>query len=144
MAGAASWSRARGRKSAVIRSFILVPADGGAVLRHRPGQYLTFTLDVPGMGRLKRNYSISSAPEDRAYRISVKREARPGVPPGLASRWLHSPQRAATPLLSLEISLRVDEPRLLPGQIEPVQQTQACRFCPGPPLSGGLLSSYTA
>jgi nitric oxide dioxygenase len=81
-------------ESAVIRSFILVPADGGAVLRHRPGQYLTFTLDVPGMGRLKRNYSISSAPEDRAYRISVKREARPGVPPGLASRWLHSPQRA--------------------------------------------------
>jgi nitric oxide dioxygenase len=76
-------------ESAVIRSFILVPADGGAVMRHRPGQYLTFALDVPGVGRLKRNYSISSAPEDRAYRISVKREARPGVPPGLASCWLH-------------------------------------------------------
>jgi nitric oxide dioxygenase len=76
-------------ESAVIRSFILVPADGGAVLRHRPGQYLTFALEVPGAGRLKRNYSISSAPEDRAYRISIKREARPGVPPGLASNWLH-------------------------------------------------------
>lgn len=76
-------------ESEVIRSFVLVPADGGPVMRHRPGQYLTFALDVPGAGRLKRNYSISSAPEDRAYRISVKREARPGVPPGLASNWLH-------------------------------------------------------
>jgi nitric oxide dioxygenase len=76
-------------ESEVIRSFVLVPTDGRGVLRHRPGQYLTFTLDVPGAGHLKRNYSISSAPEDRAYRISVKREARPGVPPGLASNWLH-------------------------------------------------------
>jgi len=76
-------------ESAVIRSFVLVPTDGRGVMRHRPGQYLTFALDVPGAGHLKRNYSISSAPEDRAYRISVKREARPGVPPGLASNWLH-------------------------------------------------------
>jgi nitric oxide dioxygenase len=76
-------------ESEIIRSFILVPADGGAVMRHRPGQYLTFALDVPGAGHLKRNYSISSAPDDRSYRISVKREANPGVPPGLASNWLH-------------------------------------------------------
>ena len=77
------------QESEVIRSFVLVPADGRGVMRHRPGQYLTFSFDVPGAGHLKRNYSISSAPEDRAYRISVKREARPGVPPGLASNWLH-------------------------------------------------------
>jgi len=76
-------------ESEVIRSFILVPTDGHTVMRHRPGQYLTFALDVPGVGHLKRNYSISSAPNDRSYRISVKREARPGVPPGLASNWLH-------------------------------------------------------
>jgi nitric oxide dioxygenase len=76
-------------ESEVIRSFILVPTDGRAVMRHRPGQYLTFALDVPGAGHLKRNYSISSAPNGRSYRISVKREARPGVPPGLASNWLH-------------------------------------------------------
>jgi nitric oxide dioxygenase len=76
-------------ESEIIRSFILVPADGGAVMRHRPGQYLTFALDVPGAGHLKRNYSISSAPDEGSYRISVKREASPGVPPGLASNWLH-------------------------------------------------------
>src|SRR3954449_6711101 len=76
-------------ESEIIRSFILVPADGGSVLRHRPGQYLTFALDMPGAGLVKRNYSISSGPNGRSYRISVKREARPGVPPGLASNWLH-------------------------------------------------------
>ncbi len=76
-------------ESEVIRSFILVPTDGRGVLRHRPGQFLTLVLDVPGAGHLMRNYSISSAPEDRSYRISVNREARPGVPPGLVSNWLH-------------------------------------------------------
>jgi len=76
-------------ESEVIRSFVLAPKDGQGVMRHRPGQYLTFALDVPGAGHLKRNYSISSGPNDQSYRISVKREARPGVPPGLASNWLH-------------------------------------------------------
>ena len=32
-------------ESEVIRSFVLVPVDGRRVMRHRPGQYLTFTLD---------------------------------------------------------------------------------------------------
>lgn len=76
-------------ESEIIRSFILVPTDGGVVMRHRPGQYLTFALDVPGVGHVKRNYSISCAPEDRSYRISVKREASPGIPPGIASNWFH-------------------------------------------------------
>ena len=85
-------------ESEVIRSFVLAPSDGRGVLRHRPGQYLTFALEVPGAGRLKRNYSISSAPEDRSYRISVKREAAPGVPPGLASSWLHDQAGPGTAL----------------------------------------------
>ena len=88
-------------ESEVIRSFILVPADGRGVVRHRPGQYLTFALDVPGAGLLKRNYSISAAPDDRAYRISVKREAGTGVPPGLASTWLHD---HATPGTVLKVA----------------------------------------
>jgi nitric oxide dioxygenase len=67
-------------ESEIIRSFILAPADGGAVIRRRSGQHLTFDLDAPGAGRLKRNYSISSAPEDRRYRISVSATAgRPGT-----------------------------------------------------------------
>ena len=36
------------RESDVITSFVLRPADGGPVMRHRPGQYLTFWLEIPG------------------------------------------------------------------------------------------------
>lgn len=71
-------------ESDIIRSFALRPADGKPVLRHKPGQYLTFVLDIPGQGPVKRNYSISTAPNGESYRISVKRE-----PGGLASNWLH-------------------------------------------------------
>jgi nitric oxide dioxygenase len=74
-------------ESALIRSFILAPADGGALKRHQPGQYLGLRLDIPGRGEVRRNYSISCAPNDRVYRITVKRE--PGAPAGLASNWLH-------------------------------------------------------
>nr|BAV56274.1 hypothetical protein [Lysobacter sp. RH2180-5] len=61
---------------AAIASFELRPADGGAVIAHRPGQYLTLRYPVPGQGRVKRNYSISCAPDRERYRITVKREAR--------------------------------------------------------------------
>src|SRR3954451_15695308 len=39
---------AKQRESDVITSLTLEAADGGPVLRHRPGQYLTFWLDIPG------------------------------------------------------------------------------------------------
>jgi len=71
-------------ESEIITSFLLRPVDGGAVVRHRPGQYLTLWLDIPGKHPLKRNYSISAAPNGETYRISVKRE-----PQGIASNWLH-------------------------------------------------------
>lgn len=72
------------QESEIITSFVLRPVDGGAVVRHKPGQYLTFWLDIPGEHPLKRNYSISAAPNGETYRISVKRE-----PQGVASTWLH-------------------------------------------------------
>ena len=74
------------RESAVITSFVLRPRDGGAVIPHKPGQYLTFRFDLPGSNGLseKRNYSISAGPSDQTYRISVKREDL-----GAASRHLH-------------------------------------------------------
>lgn len=71
-------------ESEVITSFVLRPADGGRVLRHKPGQYLTFWLEIPGQSPVKRNYSLSAAANGETYRISVKRE-----PHGLASGWLH-------------------------------------------------------
>ena len=73
------------RESSLITSFMLRPEDGGPVLHHKPGQYLTFRLSPPDGSRLKRNYSISSGPNGEYYRISVKREA--GGQGG--SRFLH-------------------------------------------------------
>jgi nitric oxide dioxygenase len=81
------------QESKVITSFVLRPEDGGPVLQHRAGQYLTFWLDIPGQHPLKRNYSISSAPGGETYRISVKRE-----PQGVASSWLHDKAEAGTVL----------------------------------------------
>lgn len=62
-------------ESSVITSFILKAADGGPVMQHRPGQYLTFRFMAAEGQQMKRNYSISSAPNGDFYRISVKREA---------------------------------------------------------------------
>ncbi|WP_372800124.1 NO-inducible flavohemoprotein [Paracoccus seriniphilus] len=67
-----------------IMSFILRPQDGGKVVPHRPGQYLTLRFDEAGLAGVKRNYSISCAPNDEYYRITVKRE-----PNGEASGFLH-------------------------------------------------------
>ena len=81
------------RESSVITSFILHPVDGTSVIRHQPGQYLTFWLEIPGHPPVKRNYSISSAADGASYRISVKRE-----PHGLASGWLHDEAGVGTVL----------------------------------------------
>lgn len=75
---------AKRRESDIITSFVLQPVDDGPVIDHRPGQYLTFRFDVPGLGTQRRNYSISSAPNGMTYRISVKRE-----PNGTVSKHLH-------------------------------------------------------
>ncbi len=61
------------RESSIITSFILRPADGEPVIRHKPGQYITFRFDAPAQAGLKRNYSISCAPNGEYYRISVRR-----------------------------------------------------------------------
>jgi nitric oxide dioxygenase len=72
------------RESSIITSFVLRPADNGPVSRHLPGQYITLQLPFLGQAPQRRNYSISSGPNGRTYRISVKRE-----PHGLVSRFLH-------------------------------------------------------
>ncbi len=74
----------RRQETGNVMSFILKPVDGAAVLKHRPGQYLSFDLDIPGVGKNRRNYSISSKPNGEYYRITVKQE-----PNGLVSTWLH-------------------------------------------------------
>lgn len=63
------------QESSVITSFVLRPEDGKPIIWHKPGQYLTFRLKLPSGPELRRNYSISCAPNGTFYRISVKREA---------------------------------------------------------------------
>jgi nitric oxide dioxygenase len=70
-------------ESAEITSFVLVPADGGAVKDFAPGQYLGLKLSIDGE-EVRRNYSLSAAPNGRSYRISVKREVE-----GQVSGFLH-------------------------------------------------------
>ncbi len=70
-------------ESAEIVSFHLAPADGGALMDFAPGQYIGLCLRVEGKD-IRRNYSLSAAPNGRSYRISVKRE-----PGGVASNHLH-------------------------------------------------------
>ncbi len=70
-------------ESSVIRSFYLQPGDGRIMMPFRPGQFLTIKVTPEGAETPQtRTYTLSSAPSDDAYRISVKKE-------GVVSRHLH-------------------------------------------------------
>ncbi|MFC3690845.1 pyridoxamine 5'-phosphate oxidase family protein [Chenggangzhangella methanolivorans] len=71
-------------ESATIRSLHLEPADGGAALPHLAGQHLPVRLGAPGDAKkLRRAYTISTAPSDGVLRISVRAQ-------GPGSRRLHA------------------------------------------------------
>jgi ferredoxin-NADP reductase len=78
-----------------VCSFYLVPEDGQALPPYLPGQFLTFRLDVPtakATEQILRCYSLSDAPHQDGYRISIKRALPPAgsdVPPGRSSNFLH-------------------------------------------------------
>ncbi|MGY6039498.1 NO-inducible flavohemoprotein [Aeromonas sp. AE23HZ002T15] len=77
--------REKRKESELITSFVLAPADGQAVLRFKPGQYLSIQLNHPELEYQEiRQYSLSDAPNGRDYRISVKRESE-----GQVSNLLH-------------------------------------------------------
>jgi len=70
-------------ESATIRSFHLMPDDGAGLLPHLAGQHLPIRVQLPDTDKpLMRAYTLSVAPSDGFYRISVKRE-------GVVSRYLH-------------------------------------------------------
>ncbi len=70
-------------ESRTIRSFHLAPADGAGLLPHQAGQHLPIRLTLPGSDKpVIRTYTLSVAPSDGYYRISVKRD-------GLVSHYLH-------------------------------------------------------
>lgn len=78
-------------ESDVITSFYLEPVDGAPIVSHEAGQYITIIADIPGEShKHQRQYSLSSAPTEGIYRISVKREEAIGDnPKGIVSNFLH-------------------------------------------------------
>ena len=72
------------RESAEIVSFHLVPVDGEPVVDFTPGQYIGMRLLLDG-AEVRRNYSLSRAPDGRGYRISVKQQYQ-----GKVSNHLHN------------------------------------------------------
>ena len=75
-------------ESATIRSFVLEPADGQGLLPHKPGQHLPIRLRLPGRADpLVRTYTLSAAPSDGFYRLSVKKD-------GVVSGFLHDQAKA--------------------------------------------------
>ncbi|HEX6432037.1 MAG TPA: NO-inducible flavohemoprotein, partial [Niastella sp.] len=78
-------------ESTEITSFYLYPADGGKVPLHLPGQFISLRIFLPQLNlKQARQYSISSAPTDDYYRISVKKEKGADLDTdGMISNYLH-------------------------------------------------------
>lgn len=72
-------------ESSAVLSFDLVPADRKPPAPYRAGQFVPLRVPLPGGERQVRSYSLSSAPRETGYRISVKRE-----PGGRVSEHLHA------------------------------------------------------
>lgn len=82
-----------------VHSFYLKPHDGRPLPAFKPGQYLTFQLDLPGRDKaLIRCYSLSSSPHQTDYyRVTIKKEKappdRPDLPPGAGSTYFNDTVR---------------------------------------------------
>lgn len=82
-------------------SFYLQPVDGQPLPPFKPGQFLTFSLDLVGpqsnaaasARRITRCYSLSDRPDPAHYRVTIKRVPPPAdhpeYEPGLSSNHFH-------------------------------------------------------
>ena len=68
-----------------VNAFYLKPHDGRPLPAFKPGQYLTFQLDLPGRDKpLVRCYSLSDSPHQKDYyRVTIKKEKAPPDKPEL-------------------------------------------------------------
>ncbi len=82
-----------------VCSFYLAPHDGKPLPSFKPGQYLTFHLNIPEQGanagkKVIRCYSLSDSPNSSGqYRVTIKNllqpPDQPNVPPGMVSGFFH-------------------------------------------------------
>lgn len=75
-------------ESSVTKSFYLQPPENQHP-QFKPGQFLTLKADINGTEQI-RTYTLSSAPGDDLYRISIKHEqGKKQVPSGVFSSFMH-------------------------------------------------------
>lgn len=79
-------------ESSEISSFYLKAKDGKKIPLHIPGQYLSIKIFIPEIGLEQiRQYSISCAPNEDYFRISVKQEnGKTKQVNGMISNFLHN------------------------------------------------------
>jgi ferredoxin-NADP reductase len=75
-----------------VYSFYLEPHDRKALPTFKPGQYITFQLNIPGLAKpVVRCYSLSDCPRSDFYRVTIKRATPPSdsadAPVGIASSY---------------------------------------------------------
>lgn len=87
------------QESKLVKSFELVSIDGMPLAPFKPGQYVSVAVDFSDGSRQLRQYSLSDAPSNQHYRISVKRESyQTESPAGRVSNWLHDHLRVGDTL----------------------------------------------
>ena len=74
-------------------SLVLRRADGRPAGSLRPGQYVSVQVQLPDGARQIRQYSLSCAPGNPQWRITVKRVRGAATPEGEVSSWLHEHAR---------------------------------------------------
>ncbi|HSX95894.1 MAG TPA: globin domain-containing protein [Streptomyces sp.] len=81
----------RHRESPDAVSLVLRRTDGRPTVPFRPGQYVSVRAELSDGAHQIRQYSLSTAPDHKTWRITVKREraADGSVPDGEVSSWLH-------------------------------------------------------
>jgi nitric oxide dioxygenase len=71
-------------------SLVFRPEDGQPVPHHRPGQYVSLVVTLPGGLRQPRQYTVSTGPRDNTVQITVRRvRGVAGAPDGAVSTFLH-------------------------------------------------------
>lgn len=84
----------RTEESSRVVSFDLAAGEGEEPLRDFvPGQYVSVGVVLPDGARQLRQYSLSDAPGEGHWRISVAREGGDGAPQGEVSHHLHATVR---------------------------------------------------
>ena len=86
-----SESFARRRRARSLPHFICSLRDGGGLPLFKPGQYITVRIPDDRGQTTMRNYSLSNAPGEDYFRISVKQE-----PKGFVSGFLHKSAKEGT------------------------------------------------